>query len=104
MTPARRRLAVLALPVLWMAVFFLAPFAIVLSISTAEIAEGLPPYAWPEGGTAANFRTLLEDPSTSRPISAACASRRSPRCSACWWAIRWRWPSRARRSGGGTRC
>jgi putrescine transport system permease protein len=62
MTPARRRLAVLALPVLWMAVFFLAPFAIVLSISTAEVAEGLPPYAWPEGGTAANFRTLLEDP------------------------------------------
>jgi putrescine transport system permease protein len=62
MTPSRRRLAVLALPVLWMAVFFLAPFAIVLSISTAEIAEGLPPYAWPEGGTAANFRTLLEDP------------------------------------------
>jgi putrescine transport system permease protein len=62
MTQARRRLAVLALPVLWMVVFFLAPFAIVLSISTAEIAEGLPPYAWPEGGTATNFRTLLEDP------------------------------------------
>jgi putrescine transport system permease protein len=63
MTQAARRLAVLSLPLLWMAVFFLAPFAIVLSISLAEIAEGLPPYAWPEGGAnPENFRTLAEDP------------------------------------------
>ncbi|MGG5810411.1 ABC transporter permease [Falsiroseomonas sp. CW058] len=62
MTP-RRRLLVLALPLAWMAVFFLAPFAIVLSISVAEVAEGLPPYAWPEAGASgANFRLLAEDP------------------------------------------
>jgi len=62
MSAGRRRLLVLALPVLWMTVFFLAPFAIVLSIALAESAPGLPPYDWPEGPQAASFRLLIEDP------------------------------------------
>jgi putrescine transport system permease protein len=62
MSAGARRAWVLALPVAWMAVFFLAPFAIVASISVAEVAEGLPPYGWPEGGASgANFRLLWED-------------------------------------------
>ncbi len=67
-----RRTVVLALPLLWMAVFFLAPFVIVLSIAFAEAAEGLPPYApllrWVGDGlpvlqlNLGNFQLLLEDP------------------------------------------
>jgi putrescine transport system permease protein len=64
MSAARRRLLVLLLPLLWMAVFFLAPFAIVLSIAFAEAAEGLPPYApllrWVDGALTLqlNFQNL----------------------------------------------
>jgi putrescine transport system permease protein len=62
MTEAGRRRAVLALPVLWMGAFFVAPFAIVLAISFAEVAEGLPPFAWPEGGpSGANYAMLFAD-------------------------------------------
>ncbi|WP_437161516.1 ABC transporter permease subunit [Falsiroseomonas sp. E2-1-a20] len=67
-----RRALVLALPWAWMGLFFLVPFAIVLSIAFAEPAEGLPPYAallrWSGEATAilqlnlANFQLLLEDP------------------------------------------
>jgi putrescine transport system permease protein len=67
-----RRALVLALPWAWMALFFLVPFAIVLTIAFAEPAEGLPPYAallrWSGEATAilqlnlANFQLLLEDP------------------------------------------
>jgi putrescine transport system permease protein len=55
-----------------MGLFFLVPFAIVLSIAFAEPAESLPPYAallrWSGEATAilqlnlANFQLLLEDP------------------------------------------
>jgi len=38
-----RRL-VIALPYLWLLVFFLAPFAIILKISLAETVTGVPPY------------------------------------------------------------
>jgi putrescine transport system permease protein len=72
MTARARRLAVLVLPLLWMAVFFAAPFAIVLSIGVSEPAEGLPPYApllrpgdggWPVlQGTLESFAVLVEDP------------------------------------------
>jgi putrescine transport system permease protein len=72
MTTRLRRALVLGLPWAWMAVFFLVPFAIVLSIAFAEPAEGLPPYAallrWSGEATAilqlnlANFQLLLEDP------------------------------------------
>jgi putrescine transport system permease protein len=44
MSEARRRWAVLALPYAWLALFFLVPFAIVLKISLAEQAIGVPPY------------------------------------------------------------
>jgi putrescine transport system permease protein len=67
-----RRALVLALPWAWMGLFFLVPFAIVLTIAFAEPAEGLPPYAallrWSGEATAilqlnlANFQLLLEDP------------------------------------------
>jgi putrescine transport system permease protein len=68
----RRRGLVLALPWAWMAIFFVVPFAIVLSIAFAEPSETLPPYTallrWSaEGGPVihlnlANFRLFLEDP------------------------------------------
>jgi putrescine transport system permease protein len=71
-TARLRRALVLALPWAWMGLFFLVPFAIVLSIAFAEPAEGLPPYAallrWSGEATAilqlnlANFQLLLDDP------------------------------------------
>ena len=65
-----RRFAI-ALPALWMAAFFLVPFAILLSIGLGEGAEGLPPYTpplrrgpdgWEFAPSFANFMLLLEDP------------------------------------------
>ena len=66
------RALVLALPAAWMLLFFVAPFAIVLSIGFAEPAEGIPPYGpllrWSDGTLPAlnlnlgNFQLLLEDP------------------------------------------
>jgi putrescine transport system permease protein len=65
------RALVLTLPVAWMALFFAAPFAIVLGIAFGEAAEGLPPFTPPlrlgEQGVEPrpnleNFRLLLEDP------------------------------------------
>jgi putrescine transport system permease protein len=44
MSDALRRRAVLALPYAWLLLFFLAPFFIVLKISLAESAIGIPPY------------------------------------------------------------
>ncbi|HXQ49530.1 MAG TPA: ABC transporter permease subunit [Stellaceae bacterium] len=44
MSDGSRRAAILALPAAWLALFFLAPFAIVLGISFAEQAVGIPPY------------------------------------------------------------
>ncbi|WP_372623139.1 ABC transporter permease [Falsiroseomonas sp.] len=67
---ALRRL-VLAVPALWMAAFFLAPFAILLTIAFGQVSEGLPPYTpplrqTPEGWrfvpSAESFALLLEDP------------------------------------------
>lgn len=40
----RGRNWVLAIPYLWLLIFFLAPFLIVLKISFAEMAEAIPPY------------------------------------------------------------
>ncbi len=45
MSEARRRAAVLALPYAWLLLFFLVPFLIVLGISLAEQAIGIPPYS-----------------------------------------------------------
>ena len=72
---ARRNLigrgSVIASPYLWLALFFLVPFAIVLKISVAEVRLAIPPYtplfSWPEGGAleflvvADNYRLLIED-------------------------------------------
>ncbi|HEV2551340.1 MAG TPA: ABC transporter permease subunit [Stellaceae bacterium] len=44
MSDAVRRRAVLVLPFTWLLLFFLAPFFIVLKISLAESAIGIPPY------------------------------------------------------------
>ena len=44
MSAALRRRAVLALPYAWLVLFFLVPFLIVLKISVAETAIGIPPY------------------------------------------------------------
>jgi putrescine transport system permease protein len=61
-----RRFAVVLPPYLWLVLFFLAPFAIVLKISLAEQAMGIPPYTplFADGklqATAANFLFLLSD-------------------------------------------
>lgn len=66
MTSRSLRLVALGLPALWMACFFAAPFAILLTIALGESVEGLPPYASPfrDGGFApdwASFALLAED-------------------------------------------
>lgn len=61
---------VIALPYLWLVLFFLLPFLIVAKISVAEIARAIPPYteliSWAEGQITlvfnlANYQQLLED-------------------------------------------
>ena len=101
-----------AVPYLWLAVFFLAPFLIVLKISLSQTAMAQPPYlpvldcraGWAalkeftrqlsvDNFPAANFRLS----SISCPISRACRSRQS-RHSFCWRsATRSLTASRARR-------
>ena len=70
MSDAFRRRAVLVLPFAWLALFFLVPFLIVLKISLAEQAIGVPPYTalitrgedgWSLNATIANFQFLLSD-------------------------------------------
>ncbi|HXP31733.1 MAG TPA: ABC transporter permease subunit [Stellaceae bacterium] len=61
------RLAVIALPYAWLALFFLVPFVIVLKISLAEQAVGIPPYTPLVSGGAlnaslANYQFLASDP------------------------------------------
>jgi putrescine transport system permease protein len=67
-SPALRRLLI-ALPFLWLGVFFLLPLLIVVAISFAESAEAIPPFqplltTGPDGvqshATAASYRELAE--------------------------------------------
>ena len=67
MNGAARRALVLAAPALWLALFFLAPFAIVLGISLAEQAMRIPPYSplvshGALDATLANYALLASDP------------------------------------------
>jgi putrescine transport system permease protein len=71
MSARARRAAVVALPYAWLALFFLGPFLIVLGISLAEQAIGIPPYtalvARGESGlelhaNLANYALLAGDP------------------------------------------
>ncbi len=64
------RWALIALPYLWMLLFFAVPFAIVLKISFAKAAIAAPPYTslidWSEGGpsislTLSNYAFLIRD-------------------------------------------
>ena len=56
-----------AIPYIWLLIFFLAPFAIIMKISTADPIIGQPPFTptFDEGGaflaTADNFKFLLTD-------------------------------------------
>jgi putrescine transport system permease protein len=68
LTPGRR--LILAVPYLWLVVFFLLPFVIVVKISLAEALIAIPPYseilAWVDGrlrisATLDNFSFLLTD-------------------------------------------
>ncbi len=70
MSDALRRRAVLALPYLWLLLFFLVPFLIVLKISLSESAVGVPPYTplvqhgeggWSLHASLDNYRFLLGD-------------------------------------------
>ena len=70
MSAALRRRAVLALPYAWLALFFLVPFAIVLKISLAQTAIGIPPYTplieagadgWHSAATGDNYARLVGD-------------------------------------------
>ncbi|WP_420860399.1 ABC transporter permease subunit [Algirhabdus cladophorae] len=64
------RTLVLAVPMLWLLIFFLAPFFVVFKISFAEIARARPPYtplfSWEEGklvvqATLGNYAYLWQD-------------------------------------------
>ena len=66
----RGRLVLIGVPLLWLGVFFLVPLLIVLKISLAHSAIGIPPYTPLVSGrggsfavhaTAANFRFLARD-------------------------------------------
>jgi putrescine transport system permease protein len=68
---SRAALAVAALPLLWLIVFFAVPFAVVLKISFAEAVVGQPPYTalvetgaegWRLLASAANYLLLADDP------------------------------------------
>jgi putrescine transport system permease protein len=70
MSAGFRRRAVLALPYAWLLLFFLAPFAIVLKISLAETAIGIPPYTplletgeggWRVAASGDNYARLVTD-------------------------------------------
>jgi putrescine transport system permease protein len=58
-TPWQRRIATW-IPYVWLAVFFLAPFAIVFKISLSEPATAIPPYL-PVFETLADWRTKLAE-------------------------------------------
>lgn len=71
-SPRRLRRLVVALPYLWLLLFFLAPFAIVLRMALSDAATALPPYAPHFEGLAGlgeflagldleNFRLIWED-------------------------------------------
>lgn len=72
MTSRLARRFLVAAPMLWLGLFFAAPFLIVLKISLAEAVLGQPPYtpviAWVEGvgpeirAALDNYAFLLEDP------------------------------------------
>jgi putrescine transport system permease protein len=71
-----RRALVVSLPYGWLALFFLAPFAIVLKISLANQALGIPPYTplFAEGrlqASAANYLFLLSDSLYARAYGTA---------------------------------
>jgi len=66
----RGRLLVIAVPMVWLLVFFLAPFFVVFKISFAEIARARPPYtplfSWEDGkllvqASLSNYAYLWED-------------------------------------------
>ncbi len=72
-SPQRLRRLVVAVPYLWLALFFLAPFAIVLRMAFSQAATALPPYAPHWEGLAQlgdflsqlgldNFQLLTDDP------------------------------------------
>jgi putrescine transport system permease protein len=74
MTPAlkaRTALKLAGLPMVWLLLFFAAPFVVVLKISFAEAIVGQPPYTpllqvategWHLLATAANYLLLIDDP------------------------------------------
>ena len=74
MTPARKSLGALklaGLPLVWLCLFFAAPFVVVLKISFAEAIVGQPPYTpllqvatdgWHLLVSAANYLLLTDDP------------------------------------------
>ncbi|GKX32552.1 MAG: putrescine ABC transporter permease [Rhizobiaceae bacterium MnEN-MB40S] len=66
-----RRLLVIAVPMVWLLIFFLAPFLVVFKISFSEAAMARPPYlpltSWEDGRllitlNLGNYQFLLEDP------------------------------------------
>jgi len=68
---ARTALKLAGLPMVWLLLFFAAPFVVVLKISFAEAIVGQPPYTpllqvategWHLLATAANYLLLIDDP------------------------------------------
>ncbi len=109
------RTAVIAVPWLWLLLFFLMPFLIVLKISFADTQLGVPPYTplleWGEDGymhfkmNLANFAFILKESLYLERLSQLAESRGGlDDVAACCSATRWRTASRARTRAGGTRC
>ena len=59
--PPGLRLAVIGLPLAWLALFFGLPFAMALAISFGTASDGAPPFRLDQPGLAA-WRLLVEDP------------------------------------------
>ena len=105
---------VIAVPVLWLLVFFLIPFLVVAKISLSEPAIAQPPYLplleW-DGERAlltlnfGNFAYLWERPALRHaPTSSRSGSPSSRRCSRCSSATRWPTTSPAAPSRGARSC
>src|SRR5262249_42216235 len=62
--PEARRNVIIAVPYLWLLVFFIAPFLIVLAISVGTAQVSIPPVVWSDSwpfGTFDNYTFLTQD-------------------------------------------
>ena len=110
----RGRAFVIAIPYVWLLLFFAIPFLIVLKIAFAETVLGIPPYSplWQWAGekmlaiklNLANFTFLLDDPLYFNAYLYSVKVAGISTICVCCSAIRWPTGSRAPRPLGATCC